>query len=168
MGEGRLGAELAVGHVQKVRPPGELSQHFPGLDVRSGVAGVAIQGPVVDGDGTVGGHAQDEQKLLEVGTVILVVTVGDQDRRLSANLSAVGCLVVARQGEGGGVVMQLVQVDVELSNRPQDKFRQEGRAVGVEEAVQGSAHPIVVEQGCAPPSNPMSDGSARAAHSAWV
>ena len=53
-GEGRLGTEL--------------SKHFPGLDVHRGVVGVAIQGPVLDGEGTVKGNALDVQKLLEAGT----------------------------------------------------------------------------------------------------
>src|SRR5659263_518645 len=65
---------------------------------------------------TVGGDGADEQQLLEVGTVVLVVTVADRRGRRAAPGPPVGRRVVAGHGDGGRVVVQLGDVDAEVAD----------------------------------------------------
>ena len=71
------GGQLAVGHVEEVAPAGQLAEQVPGVAVRLVVHHVAACGPEVQRHAAVGGDREDEQELLQVGTMVLVVAEGD-------------------------------------------------------------------------------------------
>ena len=54
---------------------------------------------------------------------------------------------VARKGEGCGVIVKLVELDLEISDHPEHEFGQECRSVALEQFVQGPSDPVVVERG---------------------
>jgi hypothetical protein len=64
-------AKLGIGHIEEVRPPGDLPQGFPGLDMRAHVAGVSVPASELDGDPAVGSSRQHKEQLLKIGPVIL-------------------------------------------------------------------------------------------------
>ncbi len=59
----------------------------------------------------------------------------------------IGTFVVAVEGDGGRVVVQLVEVDRELADGVDDDRESQGGDVGIEEAVEAAADAIVVERG---------------------
>src|SRR5205823_6938462 len=54
--------------------------------------------------------------------------------------------VVAAEGDGGGVLVQLLQADVKIPDGAQDQGGQQAGTVGTSEVVQGPADAVVVEQ----------------------
>ena len=86
--------------------------------------------------------------MLEVGAMVLVVPPGGGQPQAASQLSLpIRTLVVAVEGDGGRVIVQLVQIDVELAHPVDDDRQGQGRDVGVEEAVEAAADAIVVERG---------------------
>ncbi len=139
--------ELGVGHVEEVGPPEQLDEGVPGGDVGGVVVGGAALDAVGDRHRPVGGDGEDPHQLLEIGAVVLVVAEGDRRGRLAAPDSPGRRAVGAREGDRRRVVVQLGAVDLELGDGPQHERRHEARAIGVEQAKQGSADPVVVQQG---------------------
>ena len=63
------------------------------------------------------GHREDVKQLLEVGPMVLVVAPGDgHPRRLAPLFFLSGIGIDAVEGDCGGVVVQLIQVDLELAD----------------------------------------------------
>ena len=58
---------------------------------------------------------------------------------------AIGCGVLSVEGKGGGVVVQLLQGDVELLDHMENELGEHSVSVGVEESVEGSSDAVVVE-----------------------
>ena len=142
--QGSSRAQLAVGDVEEVGAADQQAQGLPGIGVGAGVGSIAI------GDFELNGHlfvgdGEDPQKLLQIGAVILVVPEGDLQCGMAAYGGAIGCGVLSVEGEGGGVVVQLLEGDVELLDHVQNELGEHGAAVGVEESVEGSADTVVVE-----------------------
>ena len=71
------GAQLAIRHVHERGVAHQLAQDFPGADVRLVVGDVPVIHVVMHGDSTVVGDRQCPHQLLQVGTVVLVVSVDD-------------------------------------------------------------------------------------------
>src|SRR5262249_48156909 len=110
--------------------------------------GVAARDPELHRHGAVAGDGEDVEQLLEVGAVVLVVAVRDgQAEPPAQGALAVGTLVVAVEGDGSGVVVQLVQVDAELADGVGHDGEGERGEVGVEEAVEGATDAVVVQRG---------------------
>jgi hypothetical protein len=110
------------------------------------IGGVAIVRLAVDRHGPIGGDGDAVQQLLEVGAVVLVVAEGDARRParlLGGGLRGVG----AAEGDGGGVLMQLSQVNGELPDGSQHQGGQQAGTVGPLQMVKRPADPVVVEQG---------------------
>ena len=142
------GGELAVGDVEEVAAAGQLAEELPGVDMGAVVGGVAALDAEVHRHGAVARDGEDVEELLEVGAVVLVVAVGDGQAELPPQGPlAVGGLVVAVEGDGGGVVVQLVEIDGELADRVGHDGEGERGDVGVEEAVEAAADAVVVERG---------------------
>jgi hypothetical protein len=80
-----LGAELRICDVEEVHLAGQVTQGLPGFQVRDGVVGVAIPHAELAGDAVIRAGGQDREKLLEIRTVILRVTVGDPRRPVAAD-----------------------------------------------------------------------------------
>jgi hypothetical protein len=75
------------------------------------------------------------------------MAVGEGQAELSAQGPLlVGGVVVAVEGDSGGVVVQLVQIDGELADCVGHDGEGERGDVGVEEAVEAAADAIVVER----------------------
>jgi hypothetical protein len=74
-------AQFAVGDVEKVRPPDDLPKRVPGVHMRGHVTGLAVQRPIVHRHRPVGRDREDEEQLLQIGAMVLVVPVGDAERR---------------------------------------------------------------------------------------
>src|SRR4051794_26461680 len=75
------------------------------------------------------------------------MAVGDGQAELSPQGPLmVGGLVIAVQGDGGGVVVQLVEIDGELADRVGHDGEGERGDVGVEESVEAAADAVVVER----------------------
>lgn len=138
--------QLAVGHVQEVVPPQQLTESFPGGDVSGGVLGVAVSHPMGEGHRPIGGHGEDPDQLLEVGPVVLGKAVRSHDGRLATPRLPGGLSEGAVQAHAGGVVVELGTVHLELPDRSQHQFVEQGGPVRVEEAGQGSPDPVVIEQ----------------------
>jgi hypothetical protein len=94
----------------------------------------------------IGADRQDPYQLAQVGPVVLVVTEGDRRSRLAAPSLPVGQAIVAGEGDGGGVVVQLGAVDLKGADRPEHHLGQQAGPIGVEEPVQAAPDPVVVEQ----------------------
>ena len=108
------GGQLAIRDVEEVVSPGQLAEQVPGGDVGAVIGGVAALDPEVHRHGTVAADGEDVEQLLEVGAVILVVAPGDRQAKLSPQGALpVGVLVVAVERHGRGVVVQLIERDVE-------------------------------------------------------
>lgn len=85
--------------------------------------------------------------MLDVGSVVLVVAVRDGDAEPPAQgPPAVGRLVVTVEGDGGGLVVEFVELDSELADRVRHDGQCERGDIGVEEPVEASADAIVVER----------------------
>ena len=74
------GGQLAVGHVEEVAAAGQLAEQIPGVAMGLVVGHVAAFGAEVQRHAAVGGDREDEQQLLQVGTMVLVVAEGDGQR----------------------------------------------------------------------------------------
>jgi hypothetical protein len=119
---------------------------MPGLEVGGAVRGVAVGDLEVDGDRAVGTEGQDPEDLLEIGAMVLVVSEGGEQRGFAPHALAGGELVLALQGDAGRIVVELFQTDVELANHEDDEIRQLRVAIRVEEAVEGAADTVIIEQ----------------------
>ena len=138
--------QLAVSDIQEVRVANDLSQERPGLSMDLIVGGVAVVGLAVDWDRSVGGDGDPKEELLQIGAVILVVA--KRDTRRPVELVGGGLVgIVATEGDGGGILVQLVEANVELADSSNDQGSQEAGAVGTVEVIEGPAETIVVERG---------------------
>src|SRR3974377_1804305 len=142
------GASLQSATYEEVAAAGELAEQLPGALMGAVVGGVAALDAELHGHGAVAGDGEDVEQLLEVGAVVLVVAVGDgQAESPAQGAFAAGALVVAVEGDGGGVVVQLVQVDAELADGVGDDGQGERGDVSVEEAVEGAADAVAAPRG---------------------
>jgi hypothetical protein len=78
--------------------------------------------------------------------VVLGEAVGSRHGRLATPRSPGDLSEGAAQAHAGGVVVKLGAVHLELPDRSQHQLVEQGGAVRVEEAVQCSPDPVVVEQ----------------------
>jgi hypothetical protein len=60
----------------------------------------------------IGGRGQDEQQLLEVGTMILVRAVGDPVRRAPPHRHPIGRRILSGERHRRRVVMQFLQIKI--------------------------------------------------------
>ena len=115
--------------------------------MRAVIGGVATLDPELYGHGPITGDRENIKQLLEVGAVVLVVAVGDGQAEMPAEGAFVlGILVVAGEGHGGGVVVQFVELDAELAHGVCGDVEDERGDVGIEDAVEGSSHAVVVQR----------------------
>ena len=111
------GGQLAVGDVEEVAAAGQLAEQVPGGAVGAVVGGVAALDAELHRHGAVARDGEDVEQLLEVGAVVLVVAPGDgQPQPAPQGPLPSARLVVAVEGDGGRVVVQLVELDVELAD----------------------------------------------------
>jgi hypothetical protein len=118
-------AQLAVGDVEKVGAADDRPQLLPGGDVRGVIVGVAVGQAVRDRDRPVGRDGQDPQQLLEIGAVVLVVTMSRGCGRLARARMTVGATVGAGQRDRRRVVVQLGAVDAELGDHTEHQLREQ-------------------------------------------
>ena len=149
------GGQLAVGHVQKIASAGQLAKQFPGVAVGLVIGDVAVGRAKVQGHAAVRRDGEDEQQLLQVGTMVLVVTEGDgQGGMPEKALLDGGAGVRAAERDRGRVVVQFVEANAELLDHMGSDGQDQRRHVGQEEPIQGPAHAVVVESsdffGCQP------------------
>ena len=86
--------------------------------------------------------------MFQVGPVVLVVAPGDGGPELAAEGAFLGGrVVIAVEGDGGGIVVQLVEIDVEFADGTRGDVENEAGDVGVEEPVEGATDAVVVERG---------------------
>jgi len=138
-------AELRVCDVEKARRASDLSHRVPGLDVRLVVVRVAVVGLVVHRHGAIRTDGEGVDELLEIGTVILVVSEGDQWRPTPCLLVFLP-LVRAAESDRGRVVVDLGQVDLELLHGSQHDGGHQGRSVDLVEPIERTPDPIVVQK----------------------
>ncbi len=93
----------------------------------------------------VGGHGEDEQQLLEIGTVGLGVAVGDGRRAAPSNASPRGATVAAAKADRGAVVVKLIKAQAEALPDRHDHLGQQRCAVGVKESIQSAPEPVIAE-----------------------
>ena len=108
------------------------------------VGDVAVVGLEVQGHGAVGTDGQFIDQLFQVGSMVIIESVGDP-----WDTAAVGVLMSIRpaEGDGGRVVVQLGELDIELVDGPQYQRGYQRRLFGFEDQVERSAQPIVIETG---------------------
>src|SRR5262249_34354867 len=133
---------------EEIAPAGELAEQVPGGAMGPVVDHISALGLEVDGNPAVLGHGEDEEQLLEVGTVILVMPPGDRQPGLPTAFGLLGRVQV-RAGEGyrGRVVVQFVQLDVEFGDGLSGDGQGEGTTVAAEELVQAAADAVIIERG---------------------
>ena len=135
-------AELAVGHVQEVGVANQFTQERPGLDVNLVVGDVAVVGLAMDRHGPVGADGDAEEQLFQVGAVIFVVAEGNA-RRSVALLGWLLVVIDPGEGHGRGVVVHLLQANVELAHGADHKGGEQRGPVGAVEAIEGAAEAVV-------------------------
>jgi len=109
------------------------------------VAGVAIVDLAMQGHRPIGTDGDAEEQLFQIGAVVLVVPEGDARRPISGvggSLSG----ILAGEGDRRGVLVELGEIDVELTDGPPDQGDQQAGAVGAGEVVEGTSDAVVVEQ----------------------
>jgi hypothetical protein len=110
------------------------------------VRDVAAFGAEVQRHAAVGGDGENEQQLLQIGTVVLVVAEGDRQRGTAEGpLLAVGTGVRPANGNRGGIVVQLVQRDAELLDHVGRHGQDQRGHIGLEQPVQGPSYAVIVE-----------------------
>jgi len=124
-----------------VRATRSSQQNVGGCVVR-----IAVHGAVRDGYGAISAHGKDPQELLEVRAIILVVPVLDGERVAPGLGSAIRVRVGTCEGDGGGVVVELLQVNIEGADRAENQVREETAAVGMMEAIEGAADTIIIQE----------------------
>ena len=78
--------------------------------------------------------------------MVFAVAPGDRRGSLAIDvLFGVGAGIVAAEGNGRGVVMKLVQADLELAHHMGHNVHDQARIQCLEDAVQTTSHAIVVE-----------------------
>jgi len=107
------------------------------------VIGVAILAPELNRDAPVAGRGEDEEKLFEVWAVVFRVTVGDGRCTFAPQLPALGTPVLPTESHGCGVVVELIESKVKLSDNSHDDIGEQCSPVGIEEAVEGSSNSVV-------------------------
>ncbi len=138
--------QLAVGHVQEVAAAGQLAEQVPGVAMRLVVGHVAACGAEVQRHAAVGRDREDEQQLLQIGTMVLVVSEGDgQGGTAEGPLLAIGVGVGSAESDGGRIVVQFVQGDAELLDDVRCHGEDQRGHVGHKQPIQRSAHAVVVE-----------------------
>jgi hypothetical protein len=113
--------------------------------VGAGIAGVAVAAAKRHGNTAVSDHRQDEQELLEIGTVGLGVAVGYRRRRASADLAPPSPTVGAAEADRGAVIMKLVELQGEGLSDRKDHIGDERRAIGIKQAVEGTPQAIIAQ-----------------------
>jgi hypothetical protein len=78
--EGFAHAQFAVGDIDEVVLAQQTAQGLPGFPVGGVVGLVAVVGLVMNGDGSVGGHTQAINQLLEIGAVVFAEAPAQLDR----------------------------------------------------------------------------------------
>ena len=140
--------QLAVGHVEEVRAADQVVQQVPGSDVGAVVHHVATVAGEIDRHVAVAGDRQDIEQLLEIGTPGLAVSPGDGVGGPPPLLGFLGRIVVgAVERHGGGIVVQLLEAELELLNHPADDCQDQGRPDPLEHAVEAAAETVVVQSG---------------------
>src|SRR5215469_5587838 len=91
---------------------------------------VPVIGLEVNGHRAIGRHAQAEDQLLEIGTVLLAVAALELDG--FGMLSVIG----AAEHDAGGVVVDLVHLEIEAAHDREDDARLQGGTVGGEQAIE--------------------------------
>lgn len=71
-----MGADLAVGHIQKISFTGNLAQSIPGLDVQGIIGAIAGIGFIVDGERTICADREVVDNLLQIRARIFAVALG--------------------------------------------------------------------------------------------
>jgi len=78
-------AQLAISDVEEIVAADGPAEGVPGLLVSASVVLVARLAPELNGDPTIAAGGQDKEELLEIGTMIFGVTVGDERCPLPAD-----------------------------------------------------------------------------------
>ncbi len=138
--------QLAVGRVEEVGRAEHGDQLVPGGDVGGRVLGRAVSQAMGDRHRAVRGDREDLDELLQVPAMILREPPLRDRRGHAGARRAVRVPVGAVEGDRGGVVVQLADVDPMAADRPEAEGGEQARAVRGEQLVEGSSHPVVVEQ----------------------
>ena len=138
--------QLRVGDVEKVNGALQLSQQVPGLAMRLVVGEVPVAGEEVHRYGAVSRHGEVVEELFEIGPVVLVVAPSDRMDDLAPPCALLASAFVApAEGDGRGVVVKFLEIDLELLDHVDDDGKDYRGAVRFEEPVEAAANPVVVE-----------------------
>src|SRR5947208_4368247 len=80
--------------------------------------------------------------------MVFVDTPGDAVSGAAALRLAIGIEVLTGEGDGGRIVMQLGQIQIELLHGMGDDLGHERGAVGEKKRIQATADPIIIERAC--------------------
>ena len=138
--------EFGVSHIEEVVAASQLAEEFPGVHVRLIVGRVAAGRTEVDRHTAVVAEREDVDQLFQVGTMVLVVAPGNGQGASSATEVFFGSvLILAVEGDRGGVVVQLVERDLKFANRVPDHGQHEGPQCAAKQAAQRPADAVVAE-----------------------
>src|SRR5476651_619228 len=87
--------QLAVGHVEKVAASGDLAEQVPGGAVGTVVGDIAIGGAVVNWHTAVVSNGEDIEQLFQVGSMVLVVAL-DEDEQTAGHRQFAATVLVGQ------------------------------------------------------------------------
>jgi len=109
--------QFAIGHVSEVAAAGQLAEQVPAVAMRLVIGDIAACGAEVQRHAALGNDGENKQPLLQIRTMALVVSEGEDDRQGKTAESlpaAVGVGVGPAESNGGRIVVQFVQGDAEF------------------------------------------------------
>jgi len=135
-------AQFGVRHVEEPGTAHQSLQGQPILDMQGVVGLVSSMGLEVNRHGLIASNRQVVAELLEIGTMVL--SVATREWHPFSRLR----LVRPRELDGGGVAMDLGDINRERLNGRQREGGLQGRAIGLEQRVECPTQPIIGERWC--------------------
>jgi hypothetical protein len=146
MGHVLRGGQFTVRYIEEVPTPGQATKQVPGGAMGLVVRHVAAGDLEIQRNRPIPGHREDVEQLLEVGPMVLIIAPRDRHSRLLASLFFLGGIrISAMEGDRGGVVVQLVQVDLELLDHMGRKRQDHRGDVASEQPIETTPDAVVVE-----------------------
>src|SRR5262249_28010895 len=124
--------QLGIGDIEEVDPTCHGTQCVPGVDMRTGIAGVSVAAAKRDGDTAIGGRGENEKGVLEVGGGVFREPQVDEQGRVCAAVSAPSAAIGTAEAHGGAIVVYLLKLQAEDLADREDRIGDERRAVGIE------------------------------------
>lgn len=113
--------------------------------MRWGIIGVSVLTSKLDGDPTIAGGRQDEEKLFQIRSMSFGVPIGDRGGTLTAQCPASGISVLTTEADRCGVVVEFIENHIEFPNGSHNDIGEQCRTIGIEEPIKRPAYGVVAD-----------------------